>query len=122
MIIFATIPGYRGTRMREGRSAMELGLQGTVAAVAAAPSAPGKPVALARPGEGMSVVGPARDERRVRAAAGAIDEDGRRGAAGRGSAPPPGLAVAGDLATEEGPRRFIAAAEERFSRVDVLVA
>src|SRR5262245_35196300 len=122
MIIFATIPGYRGTRMREGRSAMELGLQGKVAAVAAASSGLGKAVALALAGEGMSVVVSSRDERRIRAAADAIDEHARRAAAGRGSAPPPALAVAADLATEEGPRRFIAAAEERFSRVDVLVA
>src|SRR5262245_5348060 len=100
---------------------MDLGLQGKVAAVAAASSGLGKAVAMALAAEGMSVAVSSRDEARIRAAAASIDEHARRARAG-GSGPPQTLAVAADLSTAEGPERFVRAAEERFSRVDVLVA
>jgi len=100
---------------------MDLGLQGKVAAVAAASSGLGKAVAMALAAEGMSVAVSSRDEARIRAAAAAIDEGARRSRSGA-HAPPPALPVAADLATVDGPERFVRAAEERFGRVDVLVA
>jgi 3-oxoacyl-[acyl-carrier protein] reductase len=100
---------------------LDLGLRGKVAAVAGASSGLGRAVALALADEGMALAVASRDEGRIRAAAALIDERAR-GAAGPGPAPLSTLAVAVELASADGPARFVRSAEERFGRVDVLVA
>ena len=84
---------------------MDLGLTGKVAIVAGASRGIGKATALVLAGEGARVVMAARDEAALREAAAEVGGDA--------------LAVPGDLTNAEDCERLVAAAAERFGRIDV---
>lgn len=90
---------------------MDLGLRDRVACVAAASSGLGRGVALALAREGASVVLCSRDEGRARDAAASIASE--TGASVMG--------VAADVTTAAGVERFIGAAIDTHSRLDILV-
>ncbi len=91
---------------------MDLGLSDKVALVAAASKGLGKAIAMKLAQEGANVVICSRDEGRVKRAAEEISE-----ATGSEVLP-----VVADVSTPEGVEAFVRAAEERFGRVDILVA
>jgi 3-oxoacyl-[acyl-carrier protein] reductase len=86
---------------------MDLGLANKVAIVAGASRGIGKATALALAGEGARVVMAARDEKALREAAAEVGDDV--------------LAVPCDLTNAGDCERLVAAAAERFGRIDVLV-
>ncbi len=95
---------------------MDLGIEGKVAAVAAASGGLGAAVASALAREGAKLGICSRDEGRIESAARTIlDEAGEIGAATEV------LPVVADLASSSGPAEFIGAVRQRFGRVDILV-
>jgi 3-oxoacyl-[acyl-carrier protein] reductase len=90
---------------------VDLGLAGKVALVAAASRGLGRAIAEELAAEGASLVMCARGEDALAAARDAIA--GRTGVEA--------VAVAADVSRAEGVARVVAAAEERFGRVDILV-
>ena len=95
---------------------MDLGIEGKVAAVAAASGGLGAAAARALACEGAKLGICSRDEGRIESAARTIlDEAGEIGAATEV------LPVVADLGSESGPREFIDAVRQRFGRVDILV-
>jgi 3-oxoacyl-[acyl-carrier protein] reductase len=89
---------------------MDLGLNGKVAIVAGASRGIGKATALALAGEGARVVMAARDAAALSEAARAVEVTGAEV-----------LTVAGDLTDEAACAGLVAAAAERFGRIDALV-
>ncbi len=89
---------------------MDLGLSGKVAIVAGASRGIGKATALALAGEGARLVMAARDEDALLAAAHEVEAAGAEV-----------LPVPGDLADEAACTALIAAAVDRFDRIDALV-
>jgi len=89
---------------------MDLGLDGKVTLVAGAGEGTGRAIALAFAAEGANLVIAARRPEPLARVAAEIEARGR-----------PALAVAADLSTTAGVERVVAAAMERFGRVDVLV-
>ncbi len=95
---------------------MDLGIEGKVAAVAAASGGLGAAAASALACEGAKLGICSRDEGRIESSARTIlDEAGEIGAATEV------LPVVADLGSESGPREFIEAVRQRFGRVDILV-
>src|SRR6478672_9099363 len=90
---------------------MDLGLKGTVAIVAASSQGLGRATARALADEGTNLVMCARRADELESAAGEI-----RSATGVDV-----LAVTADLSTAEGIDSLIAAAVERFGKIDILV-
>jgi 3-oxoacyl-[acyl-carrier protein] reductase len=97
---------------------MDLGLEGKVAVVAAASGGLGYAVALELAREGAAVAIASRDTGRIAAAA----ERLRGEVAKRRGGEPEILPMAADLNTAAGAERCVRDAEERFGRVDILVA
>jgi len=91
---------------------MDLGLQGKVAAVAAASGGIGRAIAMELSAEGARVVVCSRNEDRLRATAEEI-------ASATGGEV---WHVAADVSKEEDARRFVREAAEKWGRLDVLVA
>jgi 3-oxoacyl-[acyl-carrier protein] reductase len=97
---------------------MDLGLSGRVAAVAAASSGLGYAAALELAREGARVSICSRDRGRLDEALASL----RAELAKTGAAPAELHAVAADLSSSEGPRRFVGETTERFGAPDILVA
>lgn len=91
---------------------MDLGLSGKVALVGGASRGLGFAISEVLAGEGASVVMCGRNTAAIEAAAAAIQERHPEAQA---------VPVAADVSTAEGCERFVGAAVDRFSRVDVLV-
>lgn len=89
------------------RPAVDLGLSGRTAAVAAASAGLGLASAAALAAEGVTVAICGRDRVRIEHAAAGIG--------------PSAVALVADVSTPEGAARFVAAATEALGRVDVLV-
>ena len=97
---------------------MDLGLENQVAIVAGGSRGIGKATAIALAGERCRLVLAARGEEGLREAAAEVE---RQGSPGRAPVLAPPLTVACDLTRARDAERLVAAALERFGRIDILV-